>query len=182
MGQYEKGRLPLIQYRKDENVTESTYLIDKPSKAANTNINNENVLNLINLFYQSVHRQKFAKNNYTTGNMNYMNKYNYNGNHIRRNDPYYYGNTQNMIHSPATSNANDYYFNRNGGSNGKISYSTDNGNNNNVGNVEDAYNVRPPLSPTFATNKNHYDIFTNYVAENYFKPWLETDWPVNKDE
>lgn len=148
MENYEHGALPLLQYRQDKNVTNSTH-------HGEINANNHT----LNSYYQ--------QNDFKT----YLEKlYNY----LQRNrkpDSYYFGQSS----SSSSNHRPDKYCNdQHCAYNNKISYHMDDLQKNNY----QSFNTRPPYSPIYYSNKNskNYDAFTNYMMTNYFKPWIENDF------
>lgn len=190
MEQYENGTLPLLLYRKDENVTESNSHETKDSYSSNSlpppvqrlptrKFDHRTMMNLFRKFYEaSRHRDGTMTNNLTSHWNGYGSTY-----PIHHKDQpinsYYFGNkpnnsnwSSNYFHPPLKSIFSSSLLQNNLNTNNR-------GGNNKVIYYSDIYNsqkaIRPPLVSHIVppTKKTSYDSFTDYIAENYFKPWIE---------
>lgn len=160
MQRYENGSQPLIQYRKDESVTDSNRTGEiksgaKPHTTTATDLNYDQNGNDI--------ANRIA---------NYYKYYQY-----RKPDSYYFGNTPSQ---PTNYNRKVYCNDQNCAYHANISYySNNNDNDKRKSNVQNSYNVQPPYSATFDTG-NQYNAFTGYMENTYFKPWTETSFDRTK--
>lgn len=146
MQQYEKGRLPLIQYRKDKNATNSnsTGEINVPASNHTSNLQSSNFLNQ---FYKNGQLNKALWNYF-----NYLQR--------RRPDSYYFSNSSNSNYCNHRTCSYNKYFNYN------KNYYT---------NQKPYTNIRPsvPYSPNYDTT-NQYAAFTRYMIDKYLKPTLNS--------
>lgn len=151
MERYENGSLPLIQYRKDKNVTDSSGDGEiKANSEPNTSgskydYNGNDAVNRLANYYRYFQR--------------------------RKPDSYHFGRSP---INPANYNRKASCNNRNCANHGNMSYYS-NDKDNRQSSAHDSYNVRPPYSATSGTG-NQYDAFTKYMSETYFKPWIETSF------
>lgn len=142
MEKYENGALPLLEHRKDKNVTASDHKGEIPTYNRTSNLEN---------YYKQSDFSNYIRNYYE-----YLKN-------RRKTDSYYFG------HKPSS---NKYCSDKNCAYNHKISYQTSISDRNKSNGF---LNVQPPYSPSYNSSK-HYDPFTNYMVEKYFKPWIETDY------
>lgn len=151
MEQYEDGHLPFLEQRIDKNVTEPIKKVNGTKPAAYDH--NAALMKWFNQLtrYAQYANEVYSANSGDVGSGSAINKY-YNYFH-RQPDSYYFGNDN--YQSCKTGNC---------AYNPKISHTVDDKTS------RSPYNTRPPLAPN-----QRYDPFTNFVANTYFKPWLESD-------
>lgn len=178
MEKYENGTLPLLLRRKDENATDTdTKQTVHPQNSntrrpANIELDHRTILNLFRKFYDAS-RHRYSAYNSTSNWNRYDSRYPTHLGSNRPVDSYYFGNHRNnsiWSNNNFDSRRKTIPLKQNyGGSDEKVIYYSDVYGGGNA-------NIRPPLlSHVMPVKKNSYDSFTNYIAQTYFKPWIEGD-------
>lgn len=167
---YEEGNLPLLENRKDVNVTNNNFATNEsmtmntPEKLKNR-IDPQSIMKLLNLFLSDANSAASADTpvgfdaNYIVTILDTINSFEHS---IHRQDPIRYRNTTTNTHNHANRfNPNEYY-----------QFSRDNAI------VVDI--PHPPLvsSQSDGANENvdRYanNAFRKYLAQTYFRPWMES--------
>lgn len=156
MHRYEDGGLPGIQYRNDVNVTElasstkPNNTTRPPSTKTTTKIDNRTLMNLIRLFYTGAQRTTIP--NVSAANVNYANnsESNYHWNIL-----------------PLANQANTSRINVLNGLNKKNYYYT-----HSSAALPQLHAVADYL------DRNANNAFKKYMADTYFKPWVDASWKM----